>query len=138
MKLGLLTARGYVEFSYVYWDGINKTYIVGTRRNGKSKAVRLSHEVYRAHTGRRVPRGRLLHHIDENPRRNCFTNLELTTRAKHASHHHKGRIVSEKTRARMRLGAQRRVADPAHREHLRQRALGQYAKDPYWNHRSRK
>ena len=48
---------------------------------------RRAHLVWEATNGRSVPRGRLIHHIDEDPSNDAPANLQLVTRAEHAKIH---------------------------------------------------
>lgn len=49
------------------------------------------HVVWWEETGQVVPAGYLLHHKDEDKRRNVFSNLELKERGKHSAEHNKKR-----------------------------------------------
>ena len=91
------------------------------------KWQREHHYVWEAHGNAPAPKGYVLHHKDEDKENNRYTNLELLTRGQHAKLHGKCRTVSEETRAKMRDGAARRVADPAHRASLSDRAKRQHA-----------
>lgn len=50
----------------------------------------------------RVPRSdEIVHHKNEDPRDNRLSNLELTNRAEHASHHTRGRTCQPELRQRL-------------------------------------
>lgn len=69
-----VTASGYIEFTM----GPNKG--------------RLQHNVVmEQRIGRRIARGEVVHHRDENKQNNDPSNLELMTRSEHTSHHRRER-----------------------------------------------
>ena len=53
--------------------------------------------VMEKHLGRKLTSNELVHHVDENKKNNHISNLELTNRSEHASHHMKGRKLSNET-----------------------------------------
>jgi len=55
------------------------------RINGKKK--RISHLIWKKHTGYSVQKGEVIHHIDENPFNNSIENLQLMTISEHTKLH---------------------------------------------------
>lgn len=67
-------------------------YYYYSTRTGKT--VYLHREVYEMHYGP-IPDGFIVHHKDGDKTNNSLENLELLSRAEHASLHHKGKKKSE-------------------------------------------
>ena len=58
----------------------------------KTGYVREHVKVMADHLGRKIERHEIVHHINGDKLDNRLENLEVMTRAEHASHHHKGLI----------------------------------------------
>lgn len=53
----------------------------------RGKLHRMSHHVWQVHYGLKIPRGHVIHHIDENPENNSIGNLQVLTRKTHLRIH---------------------------------------------------
>ena len=60
----------------------------GRTYKGKLRLVLEHHLVWWQNSGQVVPPGMVVHHKNEDKFDNKFSNLELLTKAEHASHHH--------------------------------------------------
>lgn len=62
-----------------------------------------------------IPKGYVVHHIDENPRNNELSNLELKpSQAAHLSHHMKGKPKSPEHRAKIAAALRGKKKSPEH------------------------
>lgn len=68
--------------------GGKKYYLSQSNTNaGRRKAKGLHVAVWEFYSGQTVPKGSVIHHKDENPHNNDYSNLECLTRAEHGKHH---------------------------------------------------
>lgn len=65
---------------------------------------KLLHRLIYENTYGEIPKGYVIHHINENKLDNSISNLEAITRESHNSHHHKGIPRSEETKRKIALG----------------------------------
>lgn len=82
----------------------------------------------------RVPRGWVLHHIDENKLNNAVNNLQLMTRGAHALLHSVYREFTDKTRAKMSSSALEFADRPGERESRSERAKRQHEQKNFGQH----
>lgn len=69
-------------------------YVISSTKEGNKDKL-LHRLIWIEHYGP-IPDGDyVVHHKDNNPLNNNINNLELMTRAEHASHHHKGKTLTE-------------------------------------------
>lgn len=61
----------------------------------KRRSCNVSHLVWMQHTGRVLPDGFEIHHRDENPLNNCFSNLICVHSLDHEKLHYQSVTVSE-------------------------------------------
>jgi len=67
--------------------------------NGKRRIY--SHYVWFLNTGHWPVRGEVIHHIDDDPTNDEFSNLALMTLSEHSRLHHIGRPLSKEIRAKL-------------------------------------
>ena len=82
-----ITQSGYIE------------YTMGENKGRSVHVVLIEREI-----GRRLFSNECVHHIDEDRANNEIDNLQLMTRAEHASHHRKTEILNGKNRRRNKNG----------------------------------
>ncbi len=58
-------------------------------KKDKGKYIYEHHYIYWKNTGHILRKNEIIHHRDENPLNNVFSNLELVNRSEHGKHHHK-------------------------------------------------
>lgn len=67
--------------------------------------------VWQAYTGETIPKGYVIHHIDEDPTNNEFDNLQLMSWQEHLSLHHKGKEVSDEAKKKLSEIGKKRVGE---------------------------
>ena len=67
--------------------------------------------VWQAYTGQSIPKGYVIHHIDEDPTNNDYSNLQMMTWQEHLSLHHTGKEISEEQRRKMSEYGKTRVGE---------------------------
>ena len=100
------------------------------KRRGDSWTTlhRIARDVWEEWWNQGVPKGYLIHHVDENPHNNEITNLALVTYTFHIKRHFTEE-TSEKLRKAM-LG-QKRFFSKAHREKLGKKVKERWANPEY-------
>jgi hypothetical protein len=130
VELELHNGKSSVVIGSIYWCPLMKavmcTILLPFKpfRHGRQ---RLTHVVYWMRTGKMVPKGKLLHHIDHNPLNNRFNNLMLCSRAEHAALHHTGVKRSLSTRRKIQMAAKRWSSTPEFKRTVSSRAKQQHA-----------
>jgi hypothetical protein len=119
----------------VVWDRNLKTHYVGIKDRkrpfNKRRLYKLTHVIYWLRTGKKVPKKKLIHHIDHNPQNNVYENFQLMTWSEHATHHHKGSKRSASIKARMKASAIVRSDTPEFRKLVSERAKKQHAENNF-------
>jgi hypothetical protein len=64
-------------------------------------SIEYSRFVWQMHSGKTIPKGWVIHHIDEDVDNNDISNLVIMKWSDHLSLHHKGKIVSDEGRKKM-------------------------------------
>lgn len=72
---------------FVRFSGMQKYKQCQKKGVRKQKHILIWEEYY----GKKVPRGHIIHHIDENKKNNSINNLKLITITEHNQLHHRGR-----------------------------------------------
>lgn len=91
---------------HIYYDGIrwrkekHRDYYVAT--NPKITTKRLHVYIWEQYNGP-VPKGHVIHHLDENKRNNDISNLVCISRSDHMRYH--GSHISEETRKKKSINA---------------------------------
>lgn len=68
---------------------------------------------YENHTGKRVPEGYVVHHINGLKTDNSPQNLEMMSREEHTIFHHKGKKRSAETKKKLSTWAKERLTNPS-------------------------
>ena len=73
-----------------------------TTKQGRREFRCRTHQIFwEICNNKRIPKGHVLHHIDENKENNSLDNLRLMTRGDHMSLHYKARPISEETKKKI-------------------------------------
>ena len=88
--------------------------------------VLLHHLIWWRYRKQRVPKGCVLHHKDYSKENNKLSNLQLMTRAAHATLHGTGRLATEETKAKMKNSFKARCT-PEWRAAVSKRVKAQHA-----------
>lgn len=92
-------------------------------RTKNGRYVYLHREVYEMHYGP-IPSGYIVHHKDGNKLNNSIENLELLSRAEHASVHHKGVPKTEEMKKKSSKTKMGHTVSQETREKIREKLKG--------------
>lgn len=92
-------------------------------RTKSGRCVYLHREVYEKHYGP-IPEGYIVHHKDGNKLNNSIDNLELMSRAEHASVHHKGVPKTDEMRQKSSQTKMGHIVSQETREKIRKKLRG--------------
>lgn len=92
-------------------------------RTKSGRCVYLHREVYEKHYGS-IPKGYIVHHKDGDKLNNSIDNLELMSRAEHASIHHKGVPKTDEMRRKSSQTKMGHIVSQETREKIRRKLKG--------------
>jgi HNH endonuclease len=138
LRIELCYANRRIVITDIVWDSNLKTHYTHIENGkfpfNKKRSYKLTHVIYWLHTGKKVPKGKLIHHRDHESTNNLFENFQIMSWSDHAKHHHTGRIDTEEVRQIKKAAAIKRTRTPEFSKIASERAKRQHREKNFGAH----